>query len=59
MGPVTTLGEIGLVGGGLREKKSGPVVKPGHRGWVMELVTRETGGVPLAVRRGGVNEPAG
>ena len=25
-------------GGGLREKKSGPVVKPGHRGWAMELV---------------------
>ena len=39
MGPATTLGGDRFSGGGgLREKKSGPVVKPGHRGWAMELV---------------------
>ena len=53
------VGGVGLAEGGLREKKSGPVVKPGHRGWAMELVTGGTGGVPLTVRPGGVNEPAG
>ena len=53
MGPATTLGGRFSGGGGLREKKSGPVVKPGHRGWAMALVIGRTGGVPLAVRRGG------
>ena len=48
------VGRAGLAeGGGLGEKKSGPVVKPGHRGWAMELVTGGTGGAPLRVRRGG------
>ena len=29
----------------MREKKSGPAVKPGHRGWAMELVAGRTSGI--------------
>ena len=53
MGPATTLRRANSAeGGGIREKKPGPVVKPGHRGWAMELVAGGTGGILLAVRRG-------